>query len=353
MEDLWMHLLAELHHYEPVPKPEVLHNCHDIVAAAWFWTSAENQISRVLWNDGYDSEAEEDAGPADEDEIPEPEEHVDLFINNVEGENAQTVVIDNRSWRTILVERTFGHLGEDLGHRVDPLLRVHVGDVEDVWPVAGEVAIEEDVHEVHLTHDIHEVEELTKDELVHVQVVGLNVPRDIVGDDMSFPLCGLCISLEGHRAEILQKKLQQSALPVLPQEVRKVASQCLSEQDEDDPLVPGVSDLVTIGRHLDQVPVGGARVGPDPGVGVVQALPPSQLWGQREGAVDPAEGVEQVPGDAVHVTVDGVAEILLGSLQEARDQEDGERVLVVQAKREVVNEASFEFEMSSDTLEEG
>ena len=69
--------------------------------------------------------------------------------------------------------------------------------------------------------------------------------------------------------------------------------------------------------------------------------------------MDPAEGVEQVPGDAVHVTVDGVTEILLGSLQEARDQEDGESVLIVEAKSEVVNEASFEFEMSTDTLEEG
>ena len=66
----------------------------------------DNPDNVIPWDDGDDSEAEEDAGPADEDEIPEPEEHVDLFINNVEGENAQTVVIDNRSWRTVLVERT-------------------------------------------------------------------------------------------------------------------------------------------------------------------------------------------------------------------------------------------------------
>ena len=79
--------------------------------------------------------------------------------------------------------------------------------MEDVWPVASEVAIEEDVHEVHLTHDVNEVEELTEDELVHVHVVCLDVPRDIVGYDMSFPLSGLCISLKGHSAEILQKKL--------------------------------------------------------------------------------------------------------------------------------------------------
>ena len=127
----------------------------------------------------------------------------------------------------------------------------------------------------------------------------------------------------------------------------------LSKKYEDDPLVPGVSDLVSLGRHLDQVPVGGAGVGPDPGVGVVQPLPARQLRGKRERAVNPAEGVEQVAGDAVHVAVDGVAEVLLGGLQEARDQEDSKRVLVVEAECEVVNEARFELEMSSDTFEEG
>ena len=37
----------------------------------------------LLWDDSDDSEAEEDTGPADEDEKPEPEEHVDLLVNNV------------------------------------------------------------------------------------------------------------------------------------------------------------------------------------------------------------------------------------------------------------------------------
>ena len=115
-----------------------------------------------------------------------------------------------------------------------------------------------------------------------------------------------------------------------------------------------MSDLVSLGRHLDQVPVGGAGVGPDPGVGVVQPLPARQLRGKRERAVDPAEGVEQVAGDTGgHVAVDGVAEVLIGGLQDARDQEDSKRVLVVEAECEVVNEARFELEMSSDTFEEG
>ena len=37
----------------------------------------------LLWDDSDDSEAKEDAGPANEDEKPEPEEHVDLLVDNV------------------------------------------------------------------------------------------------------------------------------------------------------------------------------------------------------------------------------------------------------------------------------
>ena len=47
VEDLRVHLLAKLHYYEPVPKPKVLHNCHDVVVVAGFGTAAENQISRM------------------------------------------------------------------------------------------------------------------------------------------------------------------------------------------------------------------------------------------------------------------------------------------------------------------
>ena len=42
-----MHVPAELHHDEPVSEPEVLHNRHDVVAAAGLGTAAENQISRI------------------------------------------------------------------------------------------------------------------------------------------------------------------------------------------------------------------------------------------------------------------------------------------------------------------
>ena len=51
----------------------------------------------LLRDDGDNPETEEDAGPTDESEIPEPEEHVDLLVDDVQGEDAQPVVVDDRS----------------------------------------------------------------------------------------------------------------------------------------------------------------------------------------------------------------------------------------------------------------
>ena len=48
-----MHFLAELHHDEPVPEPEVLHNRHNVVAAAGFGPAAEYQIPGVPGNRIY------------------------------------------------------------------------------------------------------------------------------------------------------------------------------------------------------------------------------------------------------------------------------------------------------------
>ena len=51
-------------------------------------------LSRTLrvipGHDGDDSEAEEDAGPANENHKPEPEENVDLLVDDIERQNAQS-----------------------------------------------------------------------------------------------------------------------------------------------------------------------------------------------------------------------------------------------------------------------
>ena len=41
-------------------------------------------------HNGDDSEAEEDAGPSDENHEPEPEEDIDLLVDDVQGQNTET-----------------------------------------------------------------------------------------------------------------------------------------------------------------------------------------------------------------------------------------------------------------------
>ena len=53
-----------------------------------------------------DSEAEEDTCPRDQKQEPEPKEDVDLLIDDVKRQNTETVVVNDCSRRSILVECT-------------------------------------------------------------------------------------------------------------------------------------------------------------------------------------------------------------------------------------------------------
>ena len=94
---------------------------------------------------------------------PEPEEHVDLLVDDVEGEHAQAVVAGDGAARSVLVERalghlglksvnpllytdrvaTTGHLGEHDVHGVCPVLGVLGGDGQHVPAVGGELVAQE------------------------------------------------------------------------------------------------------------------------------------------------------------------------------------------------------------------
>ena len=69
------------------------------------------------------------------------------------------------------------------------------------------------------------------------------------------PDCCVLVPFQALLVQPLEQEAEFSTLPVLPEVVREVAEQGLKEEDEDDPLVPSVSDLVALRGHLDQVPV--------------------------------------------------------------------------------------------------
>ena len=151
---------------------------------------------------------EMDGGPDGEPDEPEPEEDVDLLVDDVHGQEAEAVLALDGAGGTVLVEGALGQLGEDAVHGVVPLLEGHLRLAEHLRAVLGELPAEEQVHQVdlrnhvrnlffpshlliqiiwpsaHLEEDVDEVQDLAEDELVDVGVVRPEGPQDVVDDGL-------------------------------------------------------------------------------------------------------------------------------------------------------------------------
>ena len=71
--------------------------------------SAQEDLSEGL-DEGGETVQEPNAGDDGHDDEPEPEEDVDLLVEDVEGKNAEAVVTFDVSGRTILTEGAFRNL---------------------------------------------------------------------------------------------------------------------------------------------------------------------------------------------------------------------------------------------------
>ena len=115
---------------------------------------------------------------------PLPDEDVDLFVDNIERENAEAILLLDRTGGTIVVERTLGYLGKYLGHGIRPIFGLHLWVSHHVPAVVPELVAQEEVGEVDLAQDVGEVEELAEEEPEGVEAVGAAVeapvPDDIV-----------------------------------------------------------------------------------------------------------------------------------------------------------------------------
>ena len=94
-----------------------------------------------------DEPVEEDEGCEEaEDEEPEPEEDVDLLVDDVQRQDAEGVVLLHLAGRAELVESALGHAREDVDHRVDPLLLIALRERDHVKAERQESAIEKRIH---------------------------------------------------------------------------------------------------------------------------------------------------------------------------------------------------------------
>ena len=132
----------------------------DIRSLARSSTMDGDQEHPQVWSQqGKKPVDQENSGDNGNKDQPEPDEDKDLFVDDVQGENAESILLFNGSGRTILVEGTFGHLGEHLGHGIRSIFMFKSSVVQNVSSIRCKFATEEKVNKVHLYDDIDEIED--------------------------------------------------------------------------------------------------------------------------------------------------------------------------------------------------
>ena len=129
----------------------------------------------------------------------------------------------------------------------------------------------------------------------------------------------------------MSQKLDFPVFFRLPQKLGTVKTCGLEKEHEADPLI--ILMMGNVFRVVSQ--------GSNPRIRYVFSR---QMRGDREGGVDPAVRVHDVGRDPVYDAVDGVAEELLGSDEEAGAEEDDGGELVVEAKHVTVDADVVRFE---------
>jgi len=356
VEDGGVDVLGQLHEDEPVAVVALPEHGGDVVAVHGLDAVAEEQVADVLARHGQHPDHEVDGGPNGESDEPEPEEDVDLLVDDVHGQYAEAVLALDGAGGTVLVEGALGHLGEDAVHGIVPRLDGRLGHAQHVRAVLGELAAEEQVHQVDLEEDVDEIENLAKDELVNVGVVRPEGPQDILDDGLSAGFVLVHAVEDVLIVQVLDEHAELSTFPQLPEIVRDVAEDGLEGEDEADPLVPRVTDLVAFLGPADVawlffIPLT-VRLGRDAGVRHVLAGDPGQLRGDGEGAVDPAVRVHHAAGHAVHHALNGRPPVEAGHHHDGgAGDEDAEGDAVVELEGAVVDERLLLLEVTTEVAD--
>ena len=91
----------------------------------WCYLSVEQAVPHSVEQEGDQSVAEVEDGDGAEEGVPEPEDEVDLLVDDVLSEDTEPVVVLSHPGSSDIGDGAGGHGGEDGAHRVsEPKLRV-------------------------------------------------------------------------------------------------------------------------------------------------------------------------------------------------------------------------------------
>jgi len=141
----WVNVLAEQIEEEPVSDDRLLHDQFDVFLLDASVANPQQVAAHAGRDDDHDAVQDHQQGQEPQDQHPEPEENVNFFVENVEWQNAEGVVLFDFARRTELVEGAFCHAREDVDHRIDPVLLIAIGKAHDLNAKGEECSVEESI----------------------------------------------------------------------------------------------------------------------------------------------------------------------------------------------------------------
>lgn len=298
LEDERIDVLAELVEQEPIAEAGFTADALDLVHGRQARSSPKEDLAES--GRKHDDEAVDDLDAGDDahDDEPEPQEDVNLFVNDVQGQDAQTVELLDRTGRTEFVERALGDFGKDSSHRIFAFLWLQLRHGQHVGAVRREFSAEKEIHEVNLSDDVDKVENLAQEELVGVEFVVVAVDGEVF--DEKLDAIPLRIRIDDGYVHVLDQHLDLATLPRFPKVTRDVEENGLEEKGETHPLV-----VFVVAHFLALSQVAGRS---DSGVGDVMAFLSGHAVRNGEGRMDPAIRIHDIVGNLLDDTVDGIAE---------------------------------------------
>lgn len=158
-----LEMLSQLHEKEKIAIAALPDDSFQVGFLVGFGTGGQNEQSEVLEGDGHNSKHQMDSSPAGDCQKPEPEEDVNLFIDDVDGQDAEAVLELDRAGGTVVVERALGHFGKDSCHGIDSFFERQLAHAKNIRAISEEFTAQKEVHEVKLEHDVGKVEDFAED----------------------------------------------------------------------------------------------------------------------------------------------------------------------------------------------
>lgn len=208
-------------------------------------SSLNDRLPRGRHHHNYGRIQHSRAGSNGQQNQPEPQENVDLLVQNVQRQHAQRIVLLDAARRSVLVEYALGDARKNLHHRIGSILLVHVREAQHIGAVRHEGTAQETIDQHDVDEYIDEVQSLAEEVPKSVAVVRAQTVVDVL-HKASLTLRALRLRRGHDAAQTLGDHAHFAVLPVLPDPVRHIEADALEEQHERHPLIVAVVGFLLV-----------------------------------------------------------------------------------------------------------